>query len=263
MIDCTKAMNAFSDYVKNYDTGNGKVKLKIIHTVHVADLSKMIAEKLNLSEEDVQLAELIGILHDIGRFEQLRRYNDFRDYLTVDHAALGVEVLKENHLIRSFIEEDTYDDLIFTAIANHNRYAIEDGLDAHTRLHAKIIRDADKTDIFRVRIEDPLEDALPFTPEDLENSGLSESVEKVFYQEKCVRSNSRKEPADSLLSGMALLFDYNFRPGLQYVKDHAYVQKMVNRFPLLKKETAERVHQAENFALKYIDRRLSEEEREV
>lgn len=263
MIDCNKAMQAFSDYVKNYDVNNGKVRLKIIHTVHVADLAEMIASQLNLSQEDIQLARLIGILHDIGRFEQLRRYNDFRDYLTVDHAKLGVEVLKENNFIRSFIEEDAYDDLIFTAIANHNRYEIEDGLDTRTRLHAKIIRDADKTDIFRVRIEDPLEDALPFTEEELENSGLSTSVEDVFYQEKCIRSNSRKEPADSLLSGTALLFDYNFKPGLRFVRDHQYVQKMNERFPLKNQDTFTRIQKAEQFALKYIDRRLSEPEREV
>lgn len=263
MIDCIKARKVFSDYVKNYDVNNGKVKLKIVHTFHVADLARMIATELGLSQEDTDLAELIGILHDIGRFEQLRRYNDFRDYLTVDHAALGIEVLKENNLIRSFIEDDQYDDLICTAIANHNRYAIEDGLDEHVRLHAKIIRDADKTDIFRVRIEDPLEDALPFTVEQLENSGLSESVEKVFYQEQCIRSSSQKEPADFLLSGTALLFDYNFRPGLRYVRDHQYVQKMNERFTFQKEDTAKRIHQAEAFAMDYIERRLAEPEREV
>lgn len=263
MIDCDKALNAFSDYVKNYDVNNGKIRLKIIHTMHVADLAEMIASQLNLSQEDIQLARLIGILHDIGRFEQLRRYNDFRDYLTVDHAALGVKVLQENNLIRSFIEDDQYDDLIFAAISNHNRYAIEEGLDKRTRLHAKIIRDADKTDIFRVRIEDPLEDALPFTVDDLETSGLSKKIENVFYQEKCIHSNSRQEPADALLSAMALLFDYNFKPGLRYVRDHQYVQRMVERYPFQREDTAKGIQQAETFALKYIDQRLSQPEREV
>lgn len=263
MIDCDRALKAFSDYVKNYDVNNGKVRLKIVHTMHVADLAEMIASQLNLSREDIQLARLIGILHDIGRFEQLRRYNDFRDYLTVDHASLGVEVLKENQFIRSFIEEDTYDELIYQAIENHNKYAIADGLDAHTLLHARIIRDADKTDIFRVRIEDPLEDALPFTTEQLENSGVSDKVEDIFYQEKCVPSNTREQPADSLLSGAALLFDYNFKPGLRYVREHHYVERMMERFPLKKKESAERIHRAEVFALNYIDKRLEEPEREV
>lgn len=263
MIDCDRALKAFSDYVKNYDVNNGKVRLKIVHTMHVADLSEMIASQLNLSKEDIQLARLIGILHDIGRFEQLCRYNDFRDYLTVDHAQLGVEVLKENQRIRLFIEDDSYDELIYQAIANHNKYAIADGLDAHTLLHARIIRDADKTDIFRVRIEDPLEDALPFTVEEMEESGVSESVEDIFYQEKCIPSNSRKQPADSLLSGAGLLFDYNFKPGLRYVREHHYVEKMMERFPLKRKDSAERIHRAEVFALNYIDKRLSQPEREV
>jgi putative nucleotidyltransferase with HDIG domain len=44
----------------------------VIHTYHVADNARNIAEKLKLSKEDIELAELIGLLHDIGRFEELK-----------------------------------------------------------------------------------------------------------------------------------------------------------------------------------------------
>ena len=88
----------------------------------VAELSEMIARGIGMDEENVQLAKVIGLLHDIGRFEQLRRFHDFRDYLTVDHAQLGVEILKENHLIRSFVEDEKYDDIIFQAIWFEQKY---------------------------------------------------------------------------------------------------------------------------------------------
>ena len=178
MIDYDKALHAFQTYVKNYDANDGKVRLKIVHTMKVAELSEMIARGIGMDEENVQLAKVIGLLHDIGRFEQLRRFHDFRDYLTVDHAQLGVEILKENHLIRSFVEDEKYDDTIFQAISNHNKYAIADGLNKNTLTHAKIIRDADKTDIFRVHIEDPVDDFLFIKKDEIKQSKISKEIEK-------------------------------------------------------------------------------------
>ena len=51
-----------------------KIKLKIDHTYRVAGLCQRIAESLGLSEPDVDIAWLLGMLHDIGRFEQIRRF---------------------------------------------------------------------------------------------------------------------------------------------------------------------------------------------
>ena len=61
---------------------------------------------MHLNEEDQQLAELIALLHDIGRFQQLRLYNSFSPD-TMDHAAFGVQLLfeGENPMINRFIED--------------------------------------------------------------------------------------------------------------------------------------------------------------
>lgn len=78
-IDIEKAKDAFKEYVKNYDPEDKQVKLKIEHIERVSQLAKNMAEELKLSEEDIALAELIGLLHDIGRFEQIRIYHTFVD----------------------------------------------------------------------------------------------------------------------------------------------------------------------------------------
>ncbi len=54
-----------------------KIRLKVEHTYRVADISEQIAEKLGLSEEDIALAWLIGMLHDIGRFETTSPFSYF------------------------------------------------------------------------------------------------------------------------------------------------------------------------------------------
>ena len=94
MIDLQHAKEAFERYLDGYDRENDKVKLKIVHTYGVVECSRKIAEGLKLSEEDRRLAEIIGLLHDIGRFEQLKRYDSFEPG-TMDHASFGVEILFE------------------------------------------------------------------------------------------------------------------------------------------------------------------------
>lgn len=229
MIDYDKALHAFHAYVKNYDANDGKVHLKIVHTMKVAELSEMIARGIGEDEENVQLAKVIGLLHDIGRFEQLRRFHDFRDYLTVDHAQLGVEILKENHLIRAFVEDEKYDDTIFQAISNHNKYAIEDGLNKNTLTHAKIIRDADKIDIFRVHIEDPVDDFLFIKDDEIKQSKTSKEIEKQFYEGHCIVSGGRKSVADVYVMRLAFMYDVNYVPALEYIQKQNYLRRMIDR----------------------------------
>ena len=86
MIDFKFAMNAFQQYLKDFDSKYGKNELKIRHTYGVVKSSEYIANKLNLSLEDVELAKLIALLHDIGRFEQIKQFDCFLDYKNTDHA---------------------------------------------------------------------------------------------------------------------------------------------------------------------------------
>ena len=70
-----------------------KIKLKIDHTYRVAELCERIAKAEQMEKTEVDLAWLLGMLHDVGRFEQLRRYGTFSDADSIDHAALGADIL--------------------------------------------------------------------------------------------------------------------------------------------------------------------------
>lgn len=123
MIDIIKAKKAFAEYVKNYDIKNDKIRLKVEHIERVSQTAKKLATKLELEDEDIKLAELIGLLHDIGRFEQLKQYNTFVDRNSINHGEFGVHVLfnEKDGIIRNFIEDKQYDDIIKKAILNHNK----------------------------------------------------------------------------------------------------------------------------------------------
>ena len=104
VINRKNVINAFAEYVRNYDPSDEKIKLKIDHTYRVAGLCQRIAESLGLSEPDVDIAWLLGMLHDIGRFEQIRRFGTFNDAQSVDHAEFGADLLFKEGLIRKFAE---------------------------------------------------------------------------------------------------------------------------------------------------------------
>ena len=94
MINLQKAKIAFKEYINNYDNQNDPgFNLKVIHTYHVVDNAKMIANKLGLSSEDCELAELIALLHDIGRFDELKNLKRF-DSVGNDHAMFASKHLK-------------------------------------------------------------------------------------------------------------------------------------------------------------------------
>ena len=59
-----------------------------------------------LSGEALYMAETAALLHDIGRFEQFHRYKTFSDARSEDHAALGVDAIKEEGLLQSIDNEE-------------------------------------------------------------------------------------------------------------------------------------------------------------
>ena len=100
MIDLAYAKQQFDAFLDEFDREDDKIKLKIVHTYAVVDAAHEIALRMGLKQEELYLAELIALLHDIGRFEQLRQFGSFEP-TTMDHAAYGVELLfGENMMIR-------------------------------------------------------------------------------------------------------------------------------------------------------------------
>ena len=227
-MDIIKAQEAFKNYVKNYNPEDEKVKIKIVHIQEVSRIAKKLAEDLKLSKEDIELAKLIGLLHDIGRFEQIKQYHTFVDKDSINHGEYGVKVLFEDGLIREFIEEDKYDKIIKLAILNHNRADIEKGLTEREELHAKIIRDADKTDIFyRLVIGDK---KAIWESSDLSNDKISDEIFREFKEDKRINYKERKTSADILVSHFAYVYDFNFSQTLKIIKERNYVDQLYKRF---------------------------------
>ena len=217
-----------------------------------------MAESLELSKEDVELAELIGLLHDIGRFEQVKRYGTFVDYLSENHAKLGVDILFKDGLIRNFIEEDRYDRIIELAIINHNRdnKDITKDINDKEKLHIKLIRDSDKTDILYIlTFED---EKSVWESEKLEEEKFTDEIYREFVENHNIIYRNRKTHADTLVCHFAYAFDFNFNYGLKYVLDNKYYDKLYKRFNFKDKETKNRFENIYNITNSYIKEKLKE-----
>lgn len=255
-IDRKKVKNVFKKYTDNYDTSDEKIKLKVDHTYRVAALSERIARSLGLGDDDTNLAWLIGMLHDIGRFEQLKNYGTFSDAESIDHAHYGVELLFEDGLIEKFASEnDTKDlkgtkdlketavkfeneeketkeiselDILRTAIWNHSAYRVEEGLTDRVKMFCNIIRDADKIDILKVNYDVTLEVIYDVTTEELKNSGVTDEVMKAFMEHHAVLRSLKKTPIDNLVGHAALVFELVYNESFKIVKEQGYIEKMLS-----------------------------------
>lgn len=228
MIDIEECKKIFLDYVSNYNTNEFIISRKIEHTMGVLNISKEIAESLNLSKEEVDLATLIGLLHDIGRFEQAKISGTYKDSENVNHATIGVKILFEENKIEEFIPTTReYDNIIKNAVNEHNKLKIKDGLTEKEYLFAKIIRDADKLDIYRLFL---LDNVLNMGTDSgfSDTTHFSKEVLEAFYNNKQIHKKELKTMLDWFLNSIAFTYDINFKKSFEILKEKDYINKIID-----------------------------------
>lgn len=234
MIDKQRAEAAFHAYTSQYDSGNSMIRHKVEHTLRVAKNCERIAASLGLNGEDVTFAWFLGLLHDIGRFEQVRRFGTFIDSVSVDHAEFGADLLFHEKLIDSFPAESLQEQelrLLETAIRLHNKLTLPEALDDRTRRMCEIIRDADKADIFRVVAELPFEERIGTSKALFQEGGeASEAVMECVMQHRCVPRAIRKNRFEGHISHCCLSFELVFPETRRIVRDQGFLNQLLAEY---------------------------------
>ena len=251
MIDIEKAKKEFIKYTNKFDINNSEIARKIGNGFSVMEISNQIAQSLELEEEQIRLATLIGLLHDIARFEQMKQYNTFRDCDSIDHGDYGVKILNKD--IRKYVDINKYDTIIKTAIKNHNKFSIEEGLTEEELLFAKIIRDADKTDIFYESVNMFWKNE----ENEIENDNISDNILNQFRNNSLIkRTTGAYKKIDSVITILAFLYDINFKPTFEILKKEDYINKMIDRFDFKNQETKEKMEEIRKIANLYIEEKI-------
>ena len=233
-IDRNKVRKQFDIYITPYNLSDPKIRLKAEHTYRVAELCARIAGSLSLSDEDVDLAWLLGMLHDIGRFEQVRRYGTFSDAQSVDHAGFGADLLFGTGfgdgpgLIRDFASSDAEDDLIEKAIRLHNIFQLPEELSERERTYAQILRDADKIDIIRVNCEFSRSEIYNIPEEEFLTSDISDQVLQDALSMQNVLRSHRKTAADYIVGQISLTFGLVYSESKRIILEQGYLEQMMD-----------------------------------
>ena len=226
-MDRKKIICAFENYVSNYNLNDPNIYLKYKHTGKVAENCERIAKSLDLPANDVDLAWEIGMLHDIGRFEQLRRFDTFIDTESIDHAEFGADLLFRDGLIQQFDDEKENYELLEKSIRLHSLYRLPDNLSERELLFCQVIRDADKIDIYRANYETGLHVIYHATKEELLNSEITPEVYQVFCEEQAIPRNIRKTIADNLVGHIALTFELVYPESKSMAIEQGYLKKLL------------------------------------
>ena len=244
----------FELFVQQYDLEHPKIQRKLRHSYRVMKNAGKIAESLNLCEDEIEIAKLIGLLHDIGHFETIKIKDILKESTRIDHGDFGVEILKKDNYIRKYIEEDKYDNIIFKAIKNHNKFKTEDGLSERELLFSKIIRDADKLDIFYEGAE------IFWTNhdeiEEVNNSEISDSLLKLFMDYCIIDRTKTITKADGILNFISFIFDINFKYDFDVLKKEKYINRILDKFEFKNEITASKMKEARKIANEYIEKQL-------
>ena len=167
----------YDEYVDTFREANGELpvmmRLKRVHTGFVVKNAEAIADGEGFTPEEREVALAAALLHDTGRYEQLKRYNTFRDSDSVDHAVFSHDIVVEKGWLDQVLgkakeegQGEQWKGAILKAVLYHNRRDLPEEIgnplfasDLRLRLTsaaAHTVRDADKLDIFRV-LEDRVE----------------------------------------------------------------------------------------------------------
>ena len=147
----------YDAYVDTYREADGELpvmmRLKRVHTGFVVKNAEAIADGEGFTDEEREVSLAAALLHDTGRYEQLKRYNTFKDSDSVDHAVFSHDIVVEKGWLEKVEVEGRglqWKDAILKAVLYHNRRDLPEDMDPLTEVAAHTVRDADKLDIFRV-----------------------------------------------------------------------------------------------------------------
>lgn len=208
------------------------IQLKIDHTQRVRQAIVNIGRQIGLSPDSLARAEVAALFHDVGRFEQYQQYGTFRDADSMDHAQLGVQLLQHYQVLQKLHPADR--ERIYKAIAWHNRLALPQPVpDAALLQLARLLRDADKVDIFKV-VTESYQQPGPNRTVALglsDKRQLSPKVVQAFLQGKMVAMHALRTIDDFKVLQLAWIHDLQFSPSRQWVIKKGYLPAIADTLP--------------------------------
>jgi hypothetical protein len=209
-------------------------QLKLEHTIRVAADARAIAAGMNWLEREVNLAEAVGLFHDIARFPQFQQYRSFSDADTTDHGDLGVQTLENGKLLDGVFAEPRA--LILHSVQYHNKRELPRVLTAHEEKHLRLIRDADRLDIFFVCWDSIKTGHIHDHPEIIMNIDFngppSDEVLDQFERGDTIDYRNMKSMADRFILQLSWIHDMSYDSTKRLVRERGILKKFIDVLPV-------------------------------
>jgi len=227
----------FSVFCRSFYSSNSEdrrnIALKEEHTRNVCVNIREIARQLSFDQEGTLLAETVALFHDVGRFPQYAKYKTFNDKISINHGLLGANTLIDGNMLAPLSGEEK--DRVLHAVKFHNAFALPDLRDSETILFLKLVRDADKLDIWRIFVE--YYESLPENRASAVSLGFpdvpgySEAVLAAFREKRPASLAEVRTLNDFKLLGLTWIYDLNFKPSFRMVIDRSCIQRIARKLP--------------------------------
>ena len=232
-----------ANYMKSFYTDDEEVQrgilIKETHTGYVTANSVELAKYLKLNQHDEELAEIIGLFHDVGRFRQYSIYKTFNDADSEDHADLGMKVISELDFFKKISAEDF--EIAKFAIQQHNKKEIAANDDERKILFAKIIRDADKLDIYRVLEPFFAQENADKMPNFIKGKFIADiSDDFVDHFAKGEQADFReiRTNGDRKIVRLMWIYNVNYAWTLKKISERGYIDEIIENLPRNEKNSA-------------------------
>lgn len=249
----------FSDYCKSFYSTDVKdqknIYLKEEHTFYVCKNIVGIAKGLSLNNDKTILAETVALFHDIGRFPQYAKYKTFRDSISVNHGLLGAQTLIEEKILQRLPDDEQ--ELIVQSVKFHNAFSVPKKEKEGIGFFIRLIRDADKLDIWRVFLEyyegpdDSKASAVGLGLPDI--SEYTAGVLSYIYQKEIVFLSKIRTLNDFKLLQLSWIFDLNFIPSFQFLIERDYIDRIISNLP-----QTEEIQNVSLFLKEFVQQKLKE-----
>jgi hypothetical protein len=229
-------LNYVSGFTSPEPEKNAMFTKKKEHALVVCREIGRLGQDMNLDRDGIVLARIMGLFHDVGRFEQVRRFGTFVDRSSLDHGALGEQILRENQVLHKI--EHKQRELVFRSIRYHNRKELPKGEDEACTFFASLLRDADKLDIYRVvwnKVVKPC------------RGGCSPKVLQSLAEGRIVDSQEVKSDTDYRLLLISWVYDINHAQTARRLQTRGYIAQLQRSLP-----TIPQMNEAVSNALKYL-----------
>jgi hypothetical protein len=248
----------FKQYVASYyelpGDGVKPILLKEQHTERTCKEIVLLGRKSGMSDDDLLLAETTALFHDIGRFPQWKNYSTFIDSVSEDHALLGLEVISQHEILMGLRAEER--ELIQIAIRHHNVRRLPLNLSKRQDRFSRLLRDADKLDIWRVVITElegcgnlveTLAGVIPIS------SSINRKIVTELLERKVLDFSSVQNRNDMILLRLGWVFDLNFAISCREVLERQYVERLCSNLPARKE-----IQEVEKSLISYLNNRAKE-----